>query len=80
MNRAHKDTAPTIVFYEFGKAKLEETKTPSDVYEYSQKHGNGRWGALIEPLVVGLCPTDQAGGNRDFPPGSTRAFDDPQTV
>ena len=36
-------------------------------------------GVLVEPIVVGLCPTDQAGGNLDFPPGSIRSFGDPQS-
>src|SRR3989338_8297665 len=75
MSPTRKHTASSIVFYEPGKAKLEETITQNDVYEHSFKHSSGRWGVLIKPLVVGLCPTDQAGGNRDFPPGSTRSFD-----
>ncbi|MBI4118608.1 MAG: alcohol dehydrogenase catalytic domain-containing protein [Parcubacteria group bacterium] len=70
--------AESIVFHKPGRAKLEDVIAPSDVFEYSTKSRNGRWGVRVEPLVVGLCPTDQAGGSRDFPPGSTRSFDDPK--
>ncbi|MBI2108804.1 MAG: alcohol dehydrogenase catalytic domain-containing protein [Parcubacteria group bacterium] len=68
--------AASILFCKRGKAELKKVVTPNDVYEYSLKHKDGRWGVLIQPLVVGLCPTDEAGGNRDFPPGSTRSFAD----
>ena len=71
--------AKSIVFYKRNKATLEDVSSPQDVFTYSQERGNPRWGVLVEPIVVGLCPTDQAGGNLDFPPGSIRSFGDPQS-
>ncbi len=66
--------AKSIVFYEFGKAKVEEVITPKDIYENSLVNSNGRWGVLIQPYSVGLCLSDQAGGRLSFPPGNTRSF------
>lgn len=71
--------AESIIFYEPGKARVESVITPKDVYEYSLRNSKGRWGVLIQPLIVGLCPTDQAGGNLIFPPGSARSLGDPHS-
>lgn len=78
----YKDTrimlVDSIVFYKRRKARLEAVLGADDIHDFSSRFGNGRWGVLVKPLIVGLCPTDQAGGNLDFPPGSTRSFNDPQ--
>ena len=68
--------AESIVFYESGKARVEKVITPKDIYEHSLTNSKGRWGVLIQPHIVGLCPTDQAGGDLNFPPGSARSFGD----
>lgn len=69
--------AESIVFHKPGKARVEKVITPKDVYEYSLKNSKGRWGVLVQPLIVGLCPTDQTGGNLSFPPGSIRSLGNP---
>ncbi|MBI2577026.1 hypothetical protein HYV84_07470 [Candidatus Woesearchaeota archaeon] len=44
-----------------------------DIGKRTDERGVRYWAAL-EPIMVGLCPTDQAGGNGSFPPESTRPF------
>ena len=43
-----------------------------DIGTHTDK-GHRYWAAL-KPIMVGLCPSDQAGGNGSFPPGSKRTF------
>lgn len=55
-----------------GRFRVMRVANPWDIFDYSQRHSGGRWGAILIPLMVGLCPTDTAGGDLSFPPGNRR--------
>lgn len=69
-------TAYSLFFYKKGGAKVAQTKTPYDILQKNE-HKNGRWNVAIKPLIVGLCPSDMAGGMLQFPPSSRRTLSDP---
>lgn len=67
-------TAKSLFFYKKGKAKIAQVITPFDILQKG-----GRWNVAVKSLVVGLCPSDMAGGMLEFPPSSTRSLSDPKS-
>jgi len=76
--KTHPKTAKAVVFHKKGKAGVKFVPTPHDILRKNAGRG-GRWNVAVKPLVVGLCPSDMAGGTLEFPPESTRSFSDPHS-
>ena len=70
-------TANSLFFYKKGRARIGPVPTPYDIL-FRNEGKQGRWNVAIKPLVVGLCPSDMAGGMLEFPPSSTRSLSDPK--
>src|SRR3989344_6408582 len=68
-------TANSLFFYKKRRATIGQARTPYDIL-FRNACKQGRWNVAVKPLVVGLCPSDMAGGMLEFPPASTRSPSD----
>src|SRR3989344_759539 len=70
-------TANSLFFYKKRRATIGQARTPYDIL-FRNAGKQGRWNVAVKPLVVGLCPSDMAGGMLEFPPSRTRSLSDPK--